>query len=35
MIVMVTRDPHAASFATTTRHLEKGEMLAEGHAPAA
>src|SRR5215471_15544628 len=26
-IVMVTHDPHAASFATTVRHLEKGELL--------
>ncbi|MGA2598222.1 MAG: ABC transporter ATP-binding protein [Bryobacteraceae bacterium] len=33
-IVMVTHDPHAASFATKIRHLEKGEMLAEGQAPA-
>src|SRR5208283_3211473 len=32
--VMVTHDPHAASFATKIRHLEKGEMLAEGQAPA-
>ena len=29
-IVMVTHDPHAARFATKVRHLEKGEMLAEG-----
>jgi putative ABC transport system ATP-binding protein len=29
-IVMVTHDPHAARFATRTRHLEKGELLAEG-----
>ena len=27
-IVMVTHDPHAARFATTVRHLEKGELLA-------
>jgi putative ABC transport system ATP-binding protein len=33
-IVMVTHDPHAASFATRVRHLEKGEMLPEGQAPA-
>ena len=33
-IVMVTHDPHAASFATTVRHLEKGELLPEGQAPA-
>jgi len=26
---MVTHDPHAARFATRTRHLEKGELLAE------
>lgn len=26
-IVMVTHDPHAARFATTVRHLEKGELL--------
>jgi putative ABC transport system ATP-binding protein len=26
-IVMVTHDPHAASFATTVRHLEKGELM--------
>ena len=29
-IVMVTHDPHAASFATKIRHLEKGELLPEG-----
>src|SRR5579863_2695230 len=33
-IVMVTHDPHAARFATTIRHLEKGELLAEGVVPA-
>lgn len=33
-IVMVTHDPHAASFATKVRQLEKGELLAEGHVPA-
>jgi len=26
-IVMVTHDPHAASFATHERHLEKGVLL--------
>jgi putative ABC transport system ATP-binding protein len=33
-VVMVTHDPHAAKFATRVRHLEKGELLAEGVAPA-
>jgi putative ABC transport system ATP-binding protein len=33
-IVMVTHDPHAAQFATHIRHLEKGELLAEGALPA-
>jgi putative ABC transport system ATP-binding protein len=33
-IVMVTHDPHAARFATKIRHLEKGELLPEGQAPA-
>jgi len=28
-VVMVTHDPHAARFATTVRHLEKGELLAD------
>ena len=32
-IVMVTHDPHAARFATKVRHLEKGELLAEGQVP--
>ncbi len=32
-IVMVTHDPHAASFATRVRHLEKGLLLPEGQAP--
>ncbi len=32
-IVMVTHDPHAASFASTVRHLEKGELLPEGQVP--
>ena len=31
-VVMVTHDPHAAKFATRTRHLEKGELLPEGAA---
>jgi len=29
-IVMVTHDPHAAQFATTVRHLEKGALLPQG-----
>ena len=33
-IIMVTHDPHAARFASKVRHLEKGELLAEGVAPA-
>jgi putative ABC transport system ATP-binding protein len=33
-IVMVTHDPHAARFASRVRHLEKGELLAEGAVPA-
>ncbi len=33
-IVMVTHDPHAARFATTTHHLEKGELLPDGAASA-
>jgi putative ABC transport system ATP-binding protein len=33
-IIMVTHDPHAAAFATKVRHLEKGEMVAEGAVPA-
>jgi putative ABC transport system ATP-binding protein len=33
-IILVTHDPHAAHFATHVRHLEKGELLAEGAAPA-
>jgi putative ABC transport system ATP-binding protein len=32
-IVMVTHDPHAASFATKIRNLDKGRLLAEGEAP--
>jgi len=33
-IVMVTHDPHAASYASVVRHLEKGELLPEGQLPA-
>jgi putative ABC transport system ATP-binding protein len=33
-IVMVTHDPHAARFAKTIRHLEKGKLLPEGTLPA-
>ena len=33
-VIMVTHDPHAARFATRVRHLEKGELLAEGLVPA-
>ncbi len=33
-VVMVTHDPHAASFASKVRHLEKGELLPEGQVPA-
>jgi putative ABC transport system ATP-binding protein len=32
-IVMVTHDPHAAHFAATIRHLEKGALLPYGQAP--
>src|ERR1700759_1170813 len=32
-IVMVTHDPHAARFATTIRHLEKGQLLPVGMLP--
>jgi len=32
-VVMVTHDPHAARFATTVRHLEKGELLAADAVP--
>jgi putative ABC transport system ATP-binding protein len=32
-IIMVTHDPHAARFASTIRHLEKGQMLPLGTAP--
>jgi putative ABC transport system ATP-binding protein len=31
-IVMVTHDPHAAKFASTTHHLEKGELVTEAAA---
>ena len=33
-IVLVTHDPHAAHFATKSRHLEKAELLPEGQVPA-
>ena len=33
-IIMVTHDPHAARFASHVYHLEKGELLAQGAAPA-
>jgi putative ABC transport system ATP-binding protein len=33
-IVLVTHDPHAAKFAKTVRHLEKGKLLPEGALPA-
>ncbi len=33
-IVMVTHDPHAAKFAKTIRHLEKGQLLPLGALPA-
>jgi len=33
-IVMVTHDPHAAKFAKTIRHLEKGQLLPLGMLPA-
>src|SRR3954470_572187 len=33
-IVMVTHDPHAAKFAKTVRHLEKGKLLDIGKLPA-
>src|SRR5271167_600476 len=32
-IVVVTHDPHAAHFARTIRHLEKGALLSEGEVP--
>jgi putative ABC transport system ATP-binding protein len=33
-IIMVTHDPHAAKFAKTVRHLEKGKLLPLGTLPA-
>ena len=33
-IVLVTHDPHAAKFANTVRHLEKGQLLPLGTLPA-
>ncbi|MFL6464757.1 MAG: ABC transporter ATP-binding protein [Bryobacteraceae bacterium] len=33
-IIMVTHDPHAAKFAKTVRHLEKGKLLDIGELPA-
>ncbi len=33
-IIMVTHDPHAAKFAKTVRHLEKGQLLPAGTLPA-
>ena len=33
-VVMVTHDPHAAKFARTIRHLEKGQLLPLGARPA-
>jgi len=33
-IIMVTHDPHAAKFAKTIRHLEKGQLLPLGALPA-
>lgn len=33
-IIMVTHDPHAAKFARTIRHLEKGQLLPLGTLPA-
>lgn len=32
-IIMVTHDPHAAKFAATVRHLEKGKLLEVGSLP--
>jgi putative ABC transport system ATP-binding protein len=32
-VVMVTHDPHAAKFATTIRHLDKGRLLPVGTLP--
>jgi putative ABC transport system ATP-binding protein len=33
-ILLVTHDPHAAKFASTVRHLEKGQLLPVGTLPA-
>jgi putative ABC transport system ATP-binding protein len=33
-VIMVTHDPHAAKFANTIRHLEKGQLLPLGTLPA-
>jgi putative ABC transport system ATP-binding protein len=33
-VVMVTHDPHAAQYASKIHHLEKGELLEQGAAPA-
>ncbi len=33
-VVIVTHDPHAAKFAKSTRHLEKGQLLPQGTLPA-
>src|ERR1700761_2593866 len=33
-VIMVTHDPHAAKFAKTVRHLEKGQLLPQGTLPA-
>jgi len=33
-VIMVTHDPHAAKFAKTVRHLEKGQLLPLGTLPA-
>jgi putative ABC transport system ATP-binding protein len=33
-IIMVTHDPHAARFAKSVRHLEKGQLLPVGQLPA-
>lgn len=32
-VILVTHDPHAAKFAKTVRHLEKGQLLPEGNLP--
>lgn len=32
-VIMVTHDPHAAKFAKTIRHLEKGQLLPQGTLP--